>query len=92
MINSIIKSKWIWLSLTVSLVILVVMSFYGIYYVYNSNTYWKRQFIIADGQYLVKFKTEKIVLTEDMKKWLDSHDIRQKRYYRAVIKGYGSHI
>ena len=27
-----------------------------------------------------------------MKKWLDKHDTRQKRYYRAVIKGYGSHV
>ena len=92
MVNSIIKSKWMWLTLITSLVVLILMAFYCIYQIHVSNDYWKHQFLVANTQYVVRFKQQKIVLNEQMQKWLKENNVRQNKYYRAVIKGYGSHI
>lgn len=92
MINLIVRSKWLWLTLIASLIILIVMSIYCIFQFQASNNYWKEKFIIADTQYVVHFKQQKIQLTQQMKKWLEQPNVRQKKYYRAVVKGYGSHM
>ena len=92
MVNSIVKSKWMWLTLIVSLVSLIIMAFYCIYQIHASNDYWKKQFVVADTQYVIRFKQQKIVLNEQMEKWLKTTNVKQRKYYRAVVKGYGSHI
>lgn len=92
MLPFIVKNKWLWITLIVSLVFLVMMVSWGIVQFSLSNEYWKRQFDVANTQYIVRFKEEKIILDNRMKQWLSKEGVRQKKYYRAVIKGYGSHI
>lgn len=91
MIKKIVYSKWWWFSLTTSLFLFISLSIYAISQFYTTTQYWKEQFIVANTQYIVKFKNEKIVLTDKMKQWLSNKNVYENKYYRAVIKGYGSH-
>ena len=92
MSNSILRSKVMWWSLIVSLVVLIIVSFYCIFQFHNANKYWKKQFVIADSQYVINFKPQKIILNDQMKKWLSNPKVREQKYYRVVVKGYGTHI
>jgi hypothetical protein len=38
----------------------------------------------------MKTKQEKLVLNTDMKKWLENKQNTDKKYYKIIVKGFGS--
>ena len=91
MIRLLIKSKWLWITLTLLLMLLIILVFFTAAQVYTSNAYWKHRFKTVTVYKRIQDKPQKITLNQAMKNWLNDSNNKNMKFYRVVIKGYGSY-
>ena len=85
------RTKWIWLTTILSIFSIIAILFYQIVEKKLFETHWINKFNAMEKYVNVEYKYNPVEITLKMKKWLNDPANANHKYYRVVVKGYGSY-